>query len=129
MRYWLKVSRRAAGIPSTDIERINEMQSAWDASAKYKYSTNSTIHNPQEIGADGNIHTWTLELNGESFRVTREVWEAYHKDNAALRKAGEKMAKQLRENRQVVKLGIVADQWAFTPDDAAALAEWEAANK
>ena len=48
---------------------------------------------------------------------------------AALREAGEKMAKQLRENRKIVKLGVRSDQWAFTDEDAAALAEWEAANK
>ena len=48
---------------------------------------------------------------------------------AALREAGEKMAEQLRANRTVANRGKAEDQWAFTPDDATALAEWEAANK
>lgn len=105
------------------------MESAWDESAKYKYSEHSTIHNPQEIGADGNIHTWTLELNGQSFRVTREVWEAYHKDNTTLREAGEKIADAVREIIDILN-GDKRDIDSFTSQPiAAALAEWEAANK
>ena len=113
------------------------MKSAWDASAKYKYSEYSTIHNPQEIGADGNIHTWTLELNGQNFRVTREVWEAYHKELAALREAGEKMAKQLRDLRGFQEEAEARGQSSitvevdhiFNSEDDAALTAWEAANK
>ena len=48
---------------------------------------------------------------------------------AALREAGEKMAEQLRANRAVANIGKSEDQWAFTPDDAAAIEAWEAANK
>ena len=111
------------------------MQSAWDASAKYKYSEHSTIHNPQEIGADGNVHTWTLELNGEFFRVTREVWESYHKDNAALREAGEKMAeilKFLQLKNDAAHLES-AGLWSVNGETEIQVAEareaWEAANK
>ena len=92
------------------------MESAWDASAKYKYSEHSTIHNPQEIGEDANIHTWTIELNGQSFRVTREAWEAFCKYDTALREAGEKIAELLGED-------ITDDQLTE------ALEAWKSANK
>ena len=57
--------------------------SGWDKSAKYRYSEDSTIHNPLEIGEDLHIHTWTLELSGKEYRVTREVYEAYRAQLAA----------------------------------------------
>jgi hypothetical protein len=56
---------------------------------------------------------------------------------AALRKAGEKMAKQLKDLRGFQEEAemrgqssiIVETEYIFNTEDAAALAEWEAANK
>ena len=62
---------------------VSDKQSAWDKAAKYDYSEESTVHNPLELDDEGRVHTWTLELNGDSFRVTREVWEAYNAQLAA----------------------------------------------
>ena len=76
-------------------------------------------------------NTMLEELNdrdADGLAIARQVVND-HNTIAALREAGEKMAKSLRENKRVVDLGNTDDQWAFTPEDAEALAEWEAANK
>ena len=74
------------------------------------------------------IELLRIEHKGDNYFAGNIYIEAL-REIAALREAGEKMAKQLRENRKIVKLGVRSDQWAFTDEDAAALAEWEAANK
>jgi len=53
---------------------------------------------------------------------TDETKEKAAADLVALREAGEKMAEQLREMRDYTG-------GTFTPEDAAALEAWEAANK
>ena len=67
----------------------------------------------------------------EVYYVGDPVFAQAKLELAALREAGEKMAERLRENRSASAIANSTTQKVllFSQKDAAALAEWEAANK
>ncbi len=89
-----------------------------------------TLNLPDELKpTEREIATMVSFLHKLSSKATPEL--------AALREAGEKMAKQLRDLRGFQEEAemrgqssiIIETEYIFNTEDAAALAEWEAANK
>lgn len=101
--------------------------------AKYTYHSESTLHNPLELHEDGEIHTWTLHLNGDYFHVTREVWEAFHAEKEcqaaqlAAQTAVIEAARYLLQ--QVKESGFYLDTAAECDELHAALAELDKVTK
>ena len=88
---------------------------------------NEVLHNylKTKIDMDGVIPDYMLPV------FALQELRKQDKELAALREAGRQMAERLRENRSASAMAnsTIQKVLLFSQKDAAALAEWEAANK
>ncbi len=111
---------------TTDIERINEMKLQIVGS----HTPPKGDAMPEDCIRCHNAEWGTIVVDSICIKCLVE-------DNTAIREAGEKMAKQLKDLRgfqeeaeaRGVSSTTIEVEYIFNTEDAAALAEWEAANK